>query len=171
MAKQRTNTNKTGTEATHKKEAFLKSYKVTGNVTLSARDIKVHRSTIYKWLESDHNFKEKYENAQQEALDLIEQEAIRRATTGVEKIKFYKGKPIMVPVLKDDGTPVLDKNNNPVMRPYTEHEYSDTLMIFMLKSLRPEKYRERSSVDLTSDGDKLEPVVFYLPDNGRNSKD
>lgn len=32
------------------------------------------------------------------------------------------------------------------MVPYIEHEYSDTLLIFLLKGARPEVYRERADV-------------------------
>jgi hypothetical protein len=42
---------------------------------------------------------------------------------------------------------VIDpETNKPVTVPYVEHEYSDTLLIFLLKGARPEKYRERADV-------------------------
>jgi hypothetical protein len=45
------------------------------------------------------------------------------------RYKFLKnGKPIVHPVTHE---------------PYYELEYSDTLLIFLLKGIRPEKYRER----------------------------
>jgi hypothetical protein len=59
--------------------------------------------------------------AEDAAADKIEAEAFRRAVEGVEKpVGWHKGKP---------GGYV--------------REYSDTLLIFLLKGLRPERYKER----------------------------
>ena len=59
--------------------------------------------------------------AQECAADVLEAEACRRAVEGVEKpVGWYKGEP---------GGYV--------------REYSDILTIFLLKGLRPEKYRDR----------------------------
>ena len=60
------------------------------------------------------------------AADQLEHEAIRRAVDGVDRPVFFKGRQIAM--LK---------------------EYSDTLLIFMLKGLRPEKYKERYQIDVT----------------------
>jgi hypothetical protein len=55
------------------------------------------------------------------ACDILEAEAHRRAVEGVEKpVGWYKGRP---------GGYV--------------REYSDVLLIFLLKGLRPEKYKDR----------------------------
>ncbi len=48
----------------------------------------------------------------------------------------------MVPLLGQDGLPVLNEGGGPILVPYVEHEYSDTLLIFLLKGGRPERYRE-----------------------------
>ena len=45
---------------------------------------------------------------------------------------------------------------------------SDTLMIFLLKSYKPEKYKERTEVDLTSNG-KPSDAIRRLKSNGVNS--
>lgn len=42
--------------------------------------------------------------------------------------------------------------------------YSDQLLMFRLKALAPEKYRERKQVEV-----KEAPVTVVLPDNGRGS--
>ncbi len=41
--------------------------------------------------------------------------------------------------------------------------YSDQLLMFRLKALAPEKYRERKQVEV-----KETPVTVVLPDNGRS---
>ena len=42
--------------------------------------------------------------------------------------------------------------------------YSDALLMFRLKALAPEKYRERKQVEV-----KETPVTVVLPDNGRGT--
>lgn len=45
---------------------------------------------------------------------------------------------------------------------------SDTLMIFMLKARRPDKFKDKSAVDhKSSDGSMSPQVHVHLPDNGR----
>lgn len=69
----------------------------------------------------------RFEAACVEALDagtdVLEDEAVRRASKGVRKGVYYKGD-----------------------RVATELEYSDSLLQFLLKARRPEKYRERQEV-------------------------
>ena len=85
----------------------------------------------------------------------MEEEARRRAVEGVAKLKFHQGQLIHIPVVDADGQPVLAENGEPKQKPYVEHEYSDTLLIFLLKGARPKKFRE--NMDVTS-GDK--PLTF-----------
>ena len=73
-------------------------------------------------------YREAFEEAQEMACDAFEYEARRRAIEGVKRFKFHNGKPIIDP---ETG------------QPYFEYEYSDTLLIFLLKGAMPEKYRER----------------------------
>jgi hypothetical protein len=64
--------------------------------------------------------------AQTEAAQLLEDEAIRRAHEGILTPVFYKGNP------------------TGVMR-----EYSDALLMFLLRGFTPEKYRDRGSVEVS----------------------
>ena len=80
----------------------------------------VGRSSHYRW-RSDPEYREAFELAEEDAADVLEAEARRRAVEGVEKpVGWYKGEP---------GGSV--------------REYSDVLLIFLLKGLRPERYRDR----------------------------
>ena len=104
--------------------AFLAAFRETGNVRLACEVAKVGRSSHYRWLDKDPEYREAFELAKEDAADILEAEAYRRAVEGVEKpVGWYKGKP--------GGT---------------VREYSDILLIFLLKALRPEKYRERVEV-------------------------
>jgi hypothetical protein len=104
-----------------KYEKFLEALRKTGgNVARACRAEGIARQTAYDWKESDREFAQKWKDAVEEGTDDLEQEARRRALTGLQKTIFYKGEPIG-----------------------TEREYSDTLMIFLLKGNRPEKYKDR----------------------------
>lgn len=106
---------------------------------------------------TDAQFAADWDEALETAADLLEYEARRRAEQGVQRVKFDRGKPIMVPVLGANGLVVRDDNGNPEMIPYIEHEYSDSLMMFLLKAARPEKYRERSETKHT-----FEPIDWDI---------
>ncbi len=112
-----------------KKRVFLQAYSTCGNVTQAARIAGVDRATHYVWLETDEQYAEAFQQAQEAAADYLEQEAWRRATQGVEQDVFYKDKKIA-----------------------TKREYSDTLLIFLLKGIRPDKYKERAQTELTGPG-------------------
>jgi hypothetical protein len=55
---------------------------------------------------------------------------------------LYKGQPVIWWV-DEHGTPVAEGTPGARLSPLVIREYSDTLLIFMLKALAPEKYRER----------------------------
>lgn len=147
-----------GTKLTPKKRAaFLLELARAGNVTLAAQAAGVHRTHVYQWRESDLDFAAAWDAALDQAADLLEEEARRRAYEGLRRIKFDRGRPIMVPAVGADGLVVKDDKGNPELVPYVEHEYSDTLLIFLLKGARPEKFRERNETKHT-----FEPVDWDL---------
>jgi hypothetical protein len=133
------------------RKAFLAALAGHGNKTAAAKHARVARSTLYAARDTDPRFKAAWDEALDEAADVLEREAVRRATEGTVRKKFTaKGKPIIDPATGEQ---------------YVELEYSDTLLIFLLKGARPEKYRERHQV--SHDG-QVGQVHFFLPDNGRD---
>lgn len=106
------------------KQAFLRALRKLGIVGYACSVAKVHRSTAYRHYEKDPVFAKAWESALEDACDRLEQEAIRRACQGTAKPVFYKG---------DQCGSI--------------QEYSDTLLIFMLKAYRPEKFRESFDYD------------------------
>ncbi|MDQ2782746.1 MAG: hypothetical protein M3Y26_09485 [Actinomycetota bacterium] len=106
-----------------KKRAFLAAYAELGTVTHAAKAANVHRTTHTDWLAADPDYAEAFEVAKEQAIEKLEREAIRRAVEGVDKPVYQGGK--MVGTIR---------------------EYSDVLLIFQLKALRPDKYRERFQV-------------------------
>ena len=99
---------------------FLEAFALTGNVSESAKAAGVGRSTVYDARESDKAFAAAWDEAEEDAADRLERVALERAVDGVAEPVYYKG-----------------QLAGAVRR------YSDTLLIFLLKARRPEKFRER----------------------------
>jgi hypothetical protein len=105
-----------------KKRLYVLAFAETGNRTQAAEIAGVGRTTPYSrdWRE-DLVLQAALRQAEEAAADLLEREAFRRAVEGVEEpVGWYKGKP---------GGMV--------------RKYSDVLAIFLLKGLRPDRYKDR----------------------------
>ena len=109
--------------------AFLTAFRVSCTVTQAATQAGVGRRTHYDWLKADPSYQAQFEDLEEEVTETLEREAIRRGSEGTLKPVFYQGK-------------ACDEIR----------EYSDTLLIFLLKARRPETYRERSDVNNTIQG-------------------
>lgn len=103
-----------------KKRAFIAVYPAVGTISAAADAAGINRHTHYVWLKDDPEYAAAFADAEEKAADRLENEAIRRAVEGTVKPVFHQG-------AECGGI----------------REYSDTLLIFLLKGLRPEKYRER----------------------------
>ena len=112
-----------------KKAAFLAALAEVGNITQAAEIAGLDRKTHYIWMKNDPDYPALYEEAMEQAADRLEQEARRRAVEGVEEPVFYQGKQVG-----------------------TIRKYSDTLLIFLLKGARPEKYAERYDQRISGPG-------------------
>lgn len=105
------------------KPEFIASLSETGNITLAARVAGISRQAAYNAKESDESFASAWAEAEDVAADLLEEEARKRAVDGTPEPVYYKGQ--MVGAVR---------------------RYSDNLLMFLLKSRRPEKFRDRSEV-------------------------
>lgn len=115
------------------KKRFLAHFRALGNVTRACELAGIReRTTVYDWKTADPEFAAAYAAAEIEATEHLEAEAQRRATEGLVKKKFTR-----------NGDPILDPETG---EHYIEREYSDTLLIVLLKARAPEKYRERHEV-------------------------
>jgi hypothetical protein len=110
-----------------RKRAFLEAYAERGNVNGAARDVGIDRSAHYRWLKEDVSgeYRAAFVEAEGKAADALEQEARRRALIGTEKPVYQNGQ--LVGSIR---------------------EYSDTLLIFLMKGAMPHKYRERVDVNI-----------------------
>ncbi len=102
-----------------KKRAFLAAYSETGNISRSAEIAHIERATHYNWLKADQQYVDAFQQAHEKAIDTLESEARRRAVEGVEKPVYQGGRKVGV-----------------------VREYSDVLLIFLMKGANPGKYRE-----------------------------
>ena len=87
------------------------------------------RRTVYDWRRDDEPFRQQWEDAVAQAVEALEAEADRRGVEGTLKPVFYQG--------EECGQ---------------IREYSDTLLIFRLKALAPDKYRENIRQDINHSG-------------------
>jgi hypothetical protein len=100
---------------------FLKHLCERANVSCASKAARISRKTVYAKRNTDPLFKTAWDDALDEACDHLEEEARRRAVEGTNKPIFYRGQ--VVGHIR---------------------EYSDTLLIILLKAHRPEKYRENT---------------------------
>lgn len=137
---------------------FLELLAGNGNVTVSAEACNLNRRELYRRRDEDEEFAAAWDAAMEEATDHLEAEARRRAVEGLVQKKFDK-----------DGCPVIDPETG---QQYFERAYSDTLLIFLLKGARPEKFRDRQQLEHTGPGGEALPapavVNVYIPHNGRD---
>jgi hypothetical protein len=97
---------------------------MTGNVTAACAQAEVGKTQVYEWRKTDIDFRFEWDEALENAADLLEAEAWRRAVQGTER-PIYQGGQLVG----------------------TVREYSDSLLMFLLRAGRPHKFRER--VELT----------------------
>ena len=136
----------------------------------AAGEAGISRCTPYDYREKHPEFAIAWAEAEATACDALELEARRRAHDGTDKPVIYKGELMGVWIDPTTGAIVNRDTANAQQIPLTVKEYSDTLLIFLLKAHRPDKFRDNSKVELTGkDGGAIEHVVIYVPDNGRGA--
>jgi hypothetical protein len=124
-----------------RQRAFLAVYAETCSILRAAAASEVSRQSHYDWMRSPNPaYREAFEELKERLADFAEGEALQRGLHGVKRPVLYLGKQVML----GDGDSA---------QPLFETHYSDTLLIFMLKALRPEKYREHKSTKVDWDGD------------------
>ena len=134
-----------------RKAAFLLAYCECGSVTTSADAAGINRWTHYRWLKTDSQYEDSFGEAQISAASQLEDEALRRAISGVKTYKFHEGEPIMIdcPLDHEECVKEIEIDGKTVgRRHYYEEKHSDTLLMFLLKKHKPE-YRERFEARVT----------------------
>jgi hypothetical protein len=107
-----------------KKARFLQALAETGYVLKACQLASIHRRLSYQWKEEDPVFAQQWKEALEAYYDMMEAEADRRAVEGTLKPVFWRGEEVGA-----------------------IREYSDTLLMFRLNGLRPERYRPQPAKD------------------------
>src|SRR5262252_6847937 len=119
---------KTSAQTARAKYAFLESYRQWANISYACEVSGTPRRDIYQWQERDPQFALAFNIAGEQATERLEREAWRRATEGTPytRTSYWHGEPV--------GTD-------------SKIEYSDQLMMLLLRARKPDIYREK--VDVT----------------------
>ncbi len=118
----------------------MEALSTTASVTEAARQIGMSRRYMYTLREADAVFAAEWDCAIEQGTDALEDEARRRAVDGVEEPVYHQG-----------------------VQCGTTRRYSDNLLTLLLKARRPEKYRERTSMELTGkDGEPISIRVVFV---------
>lgn len=109
------------------KHAFLESYAKWANISYACEQAKVPRSCVYEWQEHDPEFANGFRIAGEQATERLEKEAFRRAIEGspYKRTSYWHGEPV--------GTD-------------EKIEYSDNLLMLLLRARKPDVYREKVDV-------------------------
>ena len=112
-------------------KAFLSALATTGVVLRACEAVGVERTTVWRRRKDDPDFAQAYKEAQHTGALLLEAEAIRRARDGLVRKQFTKA-----------GVPIIDPATG---EQYVEYQYSDHLLMMLLKRYFPDKYREAAT--------------------------
>lgn len=97
---------------------FFASLQSGAPITVACREAGYQRSATYRWRKDDTDFVTRWNEAQDIAADLLEEEADRRARDGYDEVTTR------------DGVETI------------RNKRSDMLLLARLKAMRPERYRE-----------------------------
>lgn len=127
----------TAAERKQLQDDFLAIFALRGNFSQACRTVKVDRNTVRAWLKADPAFRVRYDDAEEESTDGLEQIALDRGTIGAKRLVMYHGEPAYDP---RTGEPLYD------------YIPSDRLLEMLLKARRPDKYRDNGRLELTGAG-------------------
>jgi hypothetical protein len=116
-------------------DKFIAHLSKHGVVSVAAKAAGTSRTEVYRERAEDKAFADRWNDALEQAGDMLEKEAIRRAYSGVMRPVYQGGAKVG-----------------------SVREYSDTLLIFLLKGARPGKFRENHRVEVSGPGGGAIPI-------------
>jgi hypothetical protein len=117
-------TNRTPKARRNWKPVWLEAFSELGTVSAACEVAAVGRTTVYQARQQDETFALAWADLEERTTERMEREAYRRAVEGVRSDIFFRDQVVG-----------------------EEVKYSDTLLIFMLKSRRPDVYRENVKIE------------------------
>jgi hypothetical protein len=118
---------------------FLESYATCGNMTTAATAAGVSRFTVLRLRDRDPDFLSAIEMLRACFVEVLEEEAFRRAVVGVKKAETTTITSAVIVAEKKVDTNELQQITQTVKD--KGRHYSDRLLIEMLRAYAPEKYR------------------------------
>lgn len=123
-----------------KKRIFIGKYAVHGNKSWAARETPISLNMVRYWIQRDAVFARAHDLAKAAAGDRLEEEAYRRAVSGIDQEIWHKGE-------------VVGRKK----------VYSDTMLAMLLNGALPSKYVRRTQITGPGGGPlQVEPVVTRL---------
>lgn len=116
---------------------FLNALREGASVSGAARIAQKPCCSFYNWRRRYPSFEKEWDDAVGEGTDLLEDEAVRRGVVGIEKPVFYGGKLVG-----------------------HEIRHSDTLLMFLLKGRRPEKFDPARSLSENNSSPQEDAAAF-----------
>jgi hypothetical protein len=111
------------------REKVIKEFRKVGRVDLACAAAGVDRTTHYWWMKNDPEYRKSFEEAREEACGLLEDEAVRRAYKGTLRPQAIGGGKVMMVT-----------------------EFSDQLLMFLLKCRNPKVFGDRREDTVHLDG-------------------
>lgn len=137
------------TATVKKREKFLNILKESGNVSTAAKRAGISRRIAYVWRDGDPLFAAEWDGAIDEYIEKLELEADRRAHDGVTHRLYFDKEGKLIGEIR---------------------RYSDRLLMFRLKALRPEMYRDPpQGIDPKVVQLFLQQVLSYVDEATRQS--
>jgi hypothetical protein len=138
-------------------DLFIERLKLHGRITQAAEEAGLVRETMHRRKESDPEFAARWAEALDTYADSLEAAAHQRAVEGTKKAIIHQGQLSYVyqlgpdgrPLKDDDGNYILDLDENGKPKFLYEKQYSDSLLLAMLKAKRKREYGDASKIELT----------------------
>lgn len=139
-----------------KHDLFFAELAKHGRPATAARTAQLDRSNLYKLKDSDLAFAARWADALELFADRLEGAANQRAVDGLVKPVIHQGNLTFIYKLGPDGRPLKDDEGHYILdldeegKPKFLHtrEYSDSLLLAMLRAKRKE-YGDKSKIELT----------------------
>jgi hypothetical protein len=121
--------------------AFLQHFRASGVVAMACRLTGVSRRLVYGFWRKDPLFEAAFQEANEEAADVIEAELFRRGVEGVDEPLVHMG---IISMAEDPETGELS--------PVTVKKYSEGCLLALIKARKPAQFRDNHKVDMSVTG-------------------
>jgi hypothetical protein len=132
-----------------RQNAVLAAFRETGLVNKACLAADVARRQHYEWLDTDAEYRARFEAADRELSGLLVDEAIHRAISGTLKPVVFQGMFTYEPIRDEAGAIVRDEEGKALLSkdPLCVREYANDLLWKLIEARLPEKYGRKVKVE------------------------